>query len=76
MKYRFKFHYNKPLSRQLGQTTWSVHVCGKCHYVQLIDCRVPVKSRSQKRQPYAVMVGDAETVELKQTPNGRLAIIH
>jgi hypothetical protein len=72
MKYRFFFHYNKPLSKQLGKTMWSVHHRGKCHMVENIICEVPLESKTNKRQPYAVMqgftkglVGDTKTLIIK-----------
>ncbi len=53
----FFFHYNKPASRTAGKPVISVHWCGRCVLVDNVDCRVPVKGRIKKRQPYFVMVG-------------------
>lgn len=63
-KYRFFYHYNKPLSKQLGRVMWSVHFRGTCHMVEAISCLVPAESKVNKRQPYAVMQGFAEAVSV------------
>lgn len=55
--YAFFFHYNKPLSKQTGSPVISVHTRGACSMVGNVDCRVPVKGRIGKRQPYFVMAG-------------------
>lgn len=60
--YRFFYHYNKPLSKQLGKTMWSVHFRGKCHMVENIACFATGFSKTNKRQPYAVIQGFAEKV--------------
>lgn len=53
----FFFHYNKPASRAAGETRLSVHQSGRCHIVQAIDCRVPVRSRNRPAQPRCVLTG-------------------
>lgn len=53
----FFFHYNKPASRAAKKPKISVHHRGRCHIVDNVDCRVPVKGRHGKRQPHFVMAG-------------------
>lgn len=55
--YAFYFHFNKPASQQAGRAQASVHYRGACHIVDTVDCQVPVKSRTNKRQPHFVMAG-------------------
>lgn len=57
---RFFFHYNKPASKKAGKPQISVHYGGGCYIVDNVDVRVKTKGRVRKRQPYFVMVGDAE----------------
>jgi hypothetical protein len=61
-KYRFKFHYNKPMSQRTGKKVWSVHYRGKCHIVDSIDCHVHCNSKVNKTQPYVVMEGFADSL--------------
>lgn len=56
-RYRFFYHYNKPLSKQLGKPMWSVHFKNECKMVEKINCFSPAESKANKRQPYAVMQG-------------------
>ncbi len=53
----FFFHYNKPASKKANKTMWSVHWNNACYIVENIDCRVPVLSKTNKRQPFATMKG-------------------
>jgi hypothetical protein len=53
----FWFHYNKPLSKQRGYPTMTVHCQGACHFVRHIECHVPVRTRERKSQPHVVMAG-------------------
>lgn len=69
---RFFFHYNKPLSKQMGYVVWSVHFDKECKFVKAIDCSVPCESKVNKRQPYAVMRGFAKSVTVKDN----VAYIH
>lgn len=61
-KYRFFFHYNKPMSQRTGEKLWSVHYRGTCYIVKSIDCHVNCNSKVNKTQPYVVMQGFADTV--------------
>ena len=61
---RFFFHFNKPLSKQRKEVVWSVHFKGQCMFVNDIKCLVPCKSKTNKRQPYAVMRGMASNIEI------------
>ena len=72
-KYRFFLHYNKPLSKQMKEHTWSVHYRDTCHFVRQIDCRVPTVSKTNERQPYVVMQGMAEHVIVH--PEDKTALI-
>ena len=56
-KYRFFFHYNKPLSKQRGEHIWSVHWRNKCYFVKNIICQPETTSKTNKTQPYVVMRG-------------------
>lgn len=61
-KRRFFYHYNKPLSQQLGEVIWSVHFKDTCYFVKKFVCKVPSESKINKRQPYATMIGFASDV--------------
>lgn len=63
-KYRFFLHYNKPLSKQKGTHLWSVHFRNTCYFTENIECNLPTESKLNKRQPYVVMRGFAEKVEV------------
>ena len=43
--YSFFFHYNKPLSQQRGKNVLSVHFRDTCHFVESLQCNVPVGSK-------------------------------
>lgn len=60
--YRFFYHYNKPLSQQLGKVMWSVHFRHRCFMVESIACFTPAFTKTNKTQPYAVMQGWAKKV--------------
>ncbi len=62
MPRRFFFHFNKPESLRQKKTLWTVHWKGTCHITEQIICNVPSESKSNKRQPYAVMRGWASDV--------------
>lgn len=64
-KRRFLYHYNKPLSQQLGEVIWSVHFKNTCYFTRKIKCTVESESKANKRQPYATMIGLAEGVYLE-----------
>lgn len=69
---RFFYHYNKPASISQGCTMWTVHYKGICHIVTDIDCTVPTQTKSNVRQPRAVVVGKCEDVIVK---NGKATIV-
>ena len=60
--YRFFLHYNKPLSKQLGEHYWSVHFRNNCMFTREVICTLPTHSKTNKRQPYVVMQGMAKRV--------------
>ncbi len=61
-KRRFFYHYNKPLTQQLGIVIWSVHFKNTCYFVKGFTCNVPSESKANKCQPYATMIGFANEV--------------
>lgn len=67
MSRRFFFHFNKPESLRQKKTLWSVHWKGACYIVEHIQCNVPCESKTNKRQPYAVMRGFAADVVISES---------
>jgi hypothetical protein len=65
MKRRFFFHLNKPETKRLGRAVWSLHYLGVCYQAEKIICNVPCESKSNKRQPLAVMRGFSDSVIVK-----------
>lgn len=61
----FWFHYNKPLSLQRKKNILTVHFNGVCHFVEGLDCRVPIKTRNRKLQPRCVMAGKASDIRIE-----------
>lgn len=64
---RFFFHYNKPASKQAKEVIWSVHFQNVCHLVKRVECKVPIETKVNKRQPYAVVRGWAKDVIINET---------
>lgn len=64
-KYKFFYHYNKPLSQQKGCMMMSVHFRNQCHFARAIDVRVPSKSKERAKQPRCVMEGYATAVTVE-----------
>ena len=60
----FWFHYNKPESRRVGKPQITLHYQGSCHIIDNIDCKVPVRGRIRKTQPYWVMAGKTDYVQI------------
>lgn len=60
----FWFHYSRPGTLRAGDVRWSVHCAGTCHLVSRIDCRVPVSSKTNARQPRAVMRGVCRSIKV------------
>ena len=58
-QYRFFLHYNKPLSKKIGEHFWSVHYKNKCYFTKNIECNTITESKLNKTQPYVVMRGFA-----------------
>lgn len=56
-KYRFFYYFNKPASISADKPMWSVHFRKKCLLTENIVCHPGTMSKSNKRQPYAVMQG-------------------
>jgi hypothetical protein len=61
----FWFHYNKPLSLQRKKNILTIHFDGACHFVEGLDCRIPIKTRNRKIQPRCVMAGKAPEIKLE-----------
>lgn len=57
--YRFFYHYFR------GKKAMSVHFRGACYVVNDIKCDAPCETKWRKRQPYLVMQGFANNVEIK-----------
>lgn len=63
-KYRFYFHYNKPLSKLKNEHYWTVHYKKQCLTATEIQCNVITESKTNKLQPFVVMQGFAQSVEI------------
>lgn len=61
---KFFFHYNKPLSKKRKAHYWSIHFKKSCHCVKAIDCNVSTVSKTNKRQPFVVMQGNANKISI------------
>ncbi len=59
-RYRFFFHYNKPLKKM------TVHFRGQCLIAKDVRCEVPCTTKWNKTQPQIVMRGWAAQVVLDQ----------
>ena len=42
----------------------TIHFNGACHFVEGLDCRVPIKTRNRKMQPRCVMAGKATQITI------------
>lgn len=62
---RFFFHYNKPQSKSQKIPIISLHYQKTCHFVTNLTIEVPTKGKIKKRQPYFVMEGKADKIEIK-----------
>jgi len=65
MRKRFFFHYNKPASKQEGKPVISVHFNKTCHLVNNVVCECDTEGKINKRQPFFVMQGKAQKIEIK-----------
>lgn len=72
---RFFFHYNKQASRAAGEPRLTVHWKGRCHLVAKVDCRVPVESKNNKRQPLCVLQGWSARILFSTGTTDGIAII-
>ncbi|MEK6881654.1 MAG: hypothetical protein AABY22_18690 [Nanoarchaeota archaeon] len=61
-KFRFYFHFNKPLSKKVGRPQLSIHFQNKCCIVDKITCFVDTESKNNSRQPHCVMRGWADRI--------------
>ena len=67
--YRFTLHYNRAASLHAGKVMWTVHYRKTCYVVNSVVCSVPTVSKTNKRQPYAVMQGFASNVIIDSNKN-------
>ena len=74
--YSFFFHYNKPLSKQRGKNVMSIHFRDACHFVESLNCNVPIATRNRKTQPRCVMSGKATAIEIRDVAGVPHAVIH
>jgi hypothetical protein len=64
-RYRFFYHLNKLETRKQNRVVWTVHWRQQCMQAYHLDIRCKTWSREQmNRQPWAVVVGDARSVEI------------
>jgi hypothetical protein len=61
-KYRYFFHYNKPLSRKLGKQMITLHFKNKCHFLEgdKFICKTECEGKVNPTQPVFVMQGFCE----------------
>jgi hypothetical protein len=72
---RFWFHLNKPRTKQAGLPVWSFHYGGTCYTANKIVCDMPISTKSNKRQPMAVVQGWASKVRMHAHSDGIVEII-
>lgn len=60
----FFFHYNKPESKKAGKPKLTLHFNQCCFLVDHIICSVPIRTKHNKRQPYCVMTGKLNNIEV------------
>jgi hypothetical protein len=73
--YSFFFHYHKALSQKRGKNVLSIHFQDACHFVEGLQCKVPVSTRNRKRQPHCVMAGRATGIAIRDVAGSPHAII-
>jgi hypothetical protein len=61
---KFNCHYNRPASKKAGTTKWSLHFKKKCYILDNIEIKVSVRTKTNKRQPYAVVTGEAKEINI------------
>ena len=60
----FFFHYNKPASKKAGKPVISLHYQKQCHLVHNVVVNVPTQGKIRKTQPFFVMIGKANQIEI------------
>lgn len=63
---KFWFHYNKPFSKKANKPQITIHYKGKCLIVDNLNCHVVTNGRIRKIQPYFVIEGRCNTIEIKE----------
>lgn len=61
-KYRFFYHFNKPMTKKSGYVHWSIHFRNKCYIVRSIECNVNTQTKENKTQPLGVVIGFASNI--------------
>lgn len=60
----FIFHYNRPASHKAKRSKLTIHFGGKCVLVSRIVCKVPIRTKNNKRQPRCVIFGKAFNIKI------------
>jgi len=66
---RVFFHFRK-MDKHM-----TIHIAGACYKVWDVECRVPIETKRNKRQPYLVMQGMSKCVLLRHTKAGLRGVI-
>ena len=73
--YRFWFHFNKPASKSAGRPVWSFHYRGTCYVVNDVQVKgIDLETKSNKKQPHAVVRGISNHVKIQSYASGRTKI--
>lgn len=65
-RYRFFYHYNKPLSQQKKKPVISVHYRKQCLFADNVIVNVKTRGRINKRQPRFVVTGKAKSITIRK----------
>lgn len=61
---KFWYHYNKPESKKAGYPKLTLHFRRTCNIIDRIEINVPTYSRNRNSQPYLVIAGEANKIEI------------
>jgi hypothetical protein len=62
---RFFYHFNKPLTQRRKDIWWTIHYQNQCVPIKGFECRVATHDRKRKKQPLAVVWGDARSIVIQ-----------
>jgi hypothetical protein len=62
---RFFYHFNKPLTQRRKDIWWTIHYQNQCVPIKGFDCLVATHDRKRKKQPLAVVWGDASSIVIQ-----------